>query len=130
NALSEKSKEAKSLQTKVKKLGGNLTSAQKNSSMKEETKLRISDSSEVLFLKSKLAELEQMKDELSLNVSKLERLKSDDISRVLPLGEAISGGDEKNISISSHPGTAFSNDTSSVSQSDAPYTCGRNMLIT
>nr|CAG8520371.1 1175_t:CDS:2 [Entrophospora candida] len=77
NALSEKSKEAKSLQTKVKKLGGNLTSAQKNSTMKE---------SEVLFLKSKLAELEQMKDELSQN----------------------------------HPVTAFSNDTSSVSQSDAP----------
>jgi len=94
NALSEKSKEAKLLQTKVKKLGGNLTSAQKNSSMKEETKLRISDSSEVLFLKSKLAELEQMKDELSLKVSELERLKSDDISRVLPLGEAISGGGE------------------------------------
>ena len=87
-------KEAKLLQTKVKKLGGNLTSAQKNSSMKEETKLRISDSSEVLFLKSKLAELEQMKDELSLKVSELERLKSDDISRVLPLGEAISGGGE------------------------------------
>ncbi|CAH1760690.1 3444_t:CDS:2 [Entrophospora sp. SA101] len=77
NALSEKPKEAKSLQTKVKKLGGNLTSAQKNSSMKE---------SEVLFLKSKLAELEQMKDELSQN----------------------------------HPVTAFSNYTSSVSQSDAP----------
>ncbi|CAH1771180.1 13069_t:CDS:1, partial [Entrophospora sp. SA101] len=82
NALSEKSKEAKSLQTKVKKLGGNLTSAQKNSSMKE---------SEVLFLKSKLAELEKMKDELSLKVSELEHLKSDAISRVLPLGEAISG---------------------------------------
>ncbi|CAJ0823507.1 2551_t:CDS:2 [Entrophospora sp. SA101] len=75
NALSEKSKEAKSLQTKVKKLGGNLTSAQKNSSMKEETKLRISDPSEVLFLKYKLAELEQMRDELSLKVSELEKLK-------------------------------------------------------
>ncbi|CAJ0913709.1 5890_t:CDS:1 [Entrophospora sp. SA101] len=92
NALSEKSKEAKSLQTKVKKLGGNLTSAQKNSSMKE---------SEVLFLKSKLAELEKMKDELSLKVSELEHLKSDAISRVLPLGEAISGGGEGSSLISS-----------------------------
>ncbi|CAJ0625551.1 3310_t:CDS:2 [Entrophospora sp. SA101] len=64
NALSEKSKEAKSLQTKVKKL-------------------------------------EKMKDKLSLKVSELEHLKSDAISRVLPLGEAISGGGEGSSLISS-----------------------------
>jgi len=64
NALSEKSKEAKSLQTKVKKL-------------------------------------EKMKDKLSLKVSELEHLKSDAISQVLPLGEAISGGGEGSSLISS-----------------------------
>ncbi|CAH1771231.1 541_t:CDS:1, partial [Entrophospora sp. SA101] len=94
NTLSEKSSELELLQSEIKTLEAKLDLAQKDLSMKEETKLRISDSSEVLFLKSKLAELEQMKDELSLKVSELERLKSDAISRVLPLGEAISGGGE------------------------------------
>ncbi|CAJ0911782.1 5198_t:CDS:1, partial [Entrophospora sp. SA101] len=101
NTLSEKSSELELLQSEIKTLEAKLDLAQKDLSMKEETKLRISDSSEVLFLKSKLAELEQMKDELSLKVSELERLKSDAISRVLPLGEAISGGGEGSSLISS-----------------------------
>ncbi|CAJ0868605.1 300_t:CDS:2, partial [Entrophospora sp. SA101] len=42
-----------------------------------------------------------MKDKLSLKVSELEHLKSDAISRVLPLGEAISGGGEGSSLISS-----------------------------
>nr|CAG8556955.1 2401_t:CDS:2 [Entrophospora candida] len=42
------------------------------------------------------------------------------LEATLRFSSAVSGGDEKNISIFSHPVTAFSNDSSSVSQSDAP----------
>nr|CAG8604373.1 4390_t:CDS:1 [Entrophospora candida] len=68
-------RDIKLLQSITKKLENKLALVQKNSTKKD---------SEILSLKSKITESE----------IELERLKSDAISRVLPLGEAISGGGE------------------------------------
>ncbi|CAH1768709.1 326_t:CDS:1 [Entrophospora sp. SA101] len=99
NALLEKSKETKSLQTKVKKLGSNLTSAQKNSSMKE---------SEVSFLKYKIVELEQV---LASTVSELENLKSEAIS--VPM---VGGNNEKNMQSREQSSISNSSNISAISE--------------
>jgi len=96
--ITTKSRKIRLLESMIKILEGKLTSAKKdvfsiqNDSLKKE--------SEILSLKSKMAEVEQMKNELALKVSELEHLKSEDISR-----SVVGGIDEKNISSSNNIST-------------------------
>src|SRR6266511_1498252 len=96
----KKMEEANSFQSRIKSLEEKLFSAQKDSSLK---------ASGIDSLKSKITELERMKDELSLKVSELEHLKSEDIS------EPIVGGDnEKNTQSDEQSSITKSDDISAV----------------
>ncbi|CAJ0875669.1 521_t:CDS:2, partial [Entrophospora sp. SA101] len=98
----KKMEEANSFQSRIKSLEEKLFSAQKDSSLK---------ASGIDSLKSKITELERMKDELSLKVSELEHLKSEDIS------EPIVGGDnEKNTQSEEQSSIIKSIDISAVSE--------------
>ncbi|CAJ0856300.1 1561_t:CDS:1, partial [Entrophospora sp. SA101] len=79
----KKMEEANSFQSRIKSLEEKLFSAQKDSSLK---------ASGIDSLKSKITELERMKDELSLKVSELNCLKSETISKPI-----VGGDDEKNM---------------------------------
>jgi len=91
----KKMEEANSFQSRIKSLEEKLFSAQKDSSLK---------ASGIDSLKSKITELERMKDELSLKVSELEHLKSENISE-----PTVGGDNEKNTQ---------SNEQSSITKSD------------
>nr|CAG8652282.1 7493_t:CDS:1 [Entrophospora candida] len=98
----KKMEEANSFQSRIKSLEEKLFSAQKDSSLK---------ASGIDSLKSKITELELMKDELSLKVSELEHLKSEDIS------EPIVGGDnEKNAQSDEQSPITKSDDISAISE--------------
>ncbi|CAJ0824224.1 828_t:CDS:2, partial [Entrophospora sp. SA101] len=98
----KKMEEANSFQSRIKSLEEKLFSAQKDSSLK---------ASGIDSLKSKITELERMKDELSLKVSELEHLKSEDIS------EPTVGGDvEKNMQSDEQSSITKSDDISAISE--------------
>jgi hypothetical protein len=96
--IATKSKKIRSLESIIKILEGKLSSAQKdvfsiqNDSLKKEAHSALFHKSEIISLKSKIAEVEQMKSELESKVNELECLKSEDVSKPV-----IGGNDEKNI---------------------------------
>src|SRR5690348_16606591 len=95
----------------IKILEGKLTSVKKdvfsiqNVSLKKESK--------ILSLKSKIAEVKQMKNELALKVSELEHLKSENISKSI-----VGGDDEKNTQSGEHTFLSNSDEISAVSKSN------------
>src|SRR5438309_1450109 len=88
----KKMEEANSFQSRIKSLEKKLFSAQKDLFLK---------ASGIDSLKSKITELERMKDELTSKVNELELPKTEVIFQVpssqveMPSGSAVSGGDEK-----------------------------------
>ncbi|RHZ78622.1 hypothetical protein Glove_158g87 [Diversispora epigaea] len=82
--FSKKTNEIIRLREKIKKLKGE---SKKNSEKKDDAKLRVSNSSEISSLESKIVKLECIKDELTEKINKLEHQK-------LPSEKTISGGNE------------------------------------
>nr|CAG8604901.1 12518_t:CDS:2 [Entrophospora candida] len=98
----KKMEEANSFQSRIESLEEKLFSAQKDSSLK---------ASGIDSLKSKITELERMKDELSLKVSELEHLKSEDISE-----PTVGGDNEKNTQSNEQSSITKSDDISAISE--------------